>query len=73
MDPVIMFKGEKLKMFRPASVGEINDIITKFSNKSRDLDSLPTWLLEEMCGSPSVTDNSHYQWIMVVINEKGFD
>ena len=65
MDEEIMFNGNMLEMFRPTSEVEVKKIIIKFQNKSCDL------AFEEMCGSTSTADNSHYQeaneWISYAI------
>jgi len=42
-----MFNEKKLKMFQSTSEVEVKELITKSLNKSRHLDSLPTWLLKK--------------------------
>jgi len=43
----IIFNGNMLKIFRPTSEVEVNEIIIKSPNKSCDLDPLPIWILKK--------------------------
>ena len=47
MDVGAMFNWKMSEMFRPASAFEVKKKITKSPEKSRDLDPLPTWLLNK--------------------------
>ena len=47
MDADIMFNGNILKMFRPNSEIQVKELIIKSSNKSCDLDPMPTWFLKK--------------------------
>ena len=41
------FRGEKLENIRPATIDEVKTLIVSHSNKSCELDPIPTWLLKE--------------------------
>ena len=41
------FRGEKLENIRPATIDEVKALIVSYSNKSCELDPVPTWLLKE--------------------------
>ena len=53
MNRDIIFSADMLQKFRPASADLIKEIIMKSSNKSCDLDPVPSWLLKK-CISQSV-------------------
>jgi len=56
IDADITFNGNMLNMFQLTSEVEVKEIIIKSPNKSHDY-----LAFEEMCGSPSTTDNNHCQ------------